>query len=57
MEEIGVLPSSSWSEAAALAEHLLQNIQLLENYRTVILNRWLVYKKKVAENVKNILGV
>jgi GR25 family glycosyltransferase involved in LPS biosynthesis len=57
MEEIGILPSSNWSEAAALTEHLLQNIQLLENYRTVILNRWLAYKKKVAESVKKILGV
>ena len=57
MEEIGILPSSSWSEAAALAEHLLQNIQLLENYRTVVLNRWLAYKKRVAETVKQVLGV
>jgi hypothetical protein len=57
MEEIGILPSSNWSEAAALTEHLLQNIQLLENYRTVVLNRWLAYKKKVAETVKRVLGV
>jgi GR25 family glycosyltransferase involved in LPS biosynthesis len=57
MEEIGVLPSSSWSEAAALAEHLLQNIQLLENYRTVVLNRWLAYKKRVAESIKTMVGV
>jgi len=57
MEEIGILPSSSWAEAAALADHLLQNIQLLENYRTVILNRWLAYKKKVAETVKTMLCV
>ena len=57
MEEIGILPSSNWSEAAALAEHLLQNIQLLENYRTVVLNRWLAYKKRVAETVKRTLGV
>jgi hypothetical protein len=55
MEEIGILPSSNWSEAASLAEHLLQNIQMLENYRTVILNRWLGYKKKIAENVKKML--
>jgi GR25 family glycosyltransferase involved in LPS biosynthesis len=57
VEEIGILPSSSWSEAAALAEHLLQNIQLLENYRTVVLNRWLAYKKRVAESVKKLLGL
>jgi hypothetical protein len=57
MEEIGILPSSNWSEAASLVEHLLQNIQMLENYRTVVLNRWLAYKKRVAETVKQILGV
>ena len=57
MEEIGILPSSSWSEAAALTDHLLKNIQMLENYRTVVLNRWLVYKKKVAETVRKRLGV
>lgn len=55
MEEIGILPSSNWSEAAALTDHLIQNIQLLENYRTVILNRWLAYKKRVAETVKQML--
>lgn len=57
MNEIGILPSSNWSEAAALADHLLQNIQLLENYRTVILNRWVIYKKKLAEDVKKTLGL
>ena len=57
MNEIGILPSSNWSEAAALADHLLQNIQLLENYRTVILNRWVIYKKKLAEDVKKRLGL
>jgi GR25 family glycosyltransferase involved in LPS biosynthesis len=56
MEEIGVLPSANWSEAASLAEHLLENIQMLENYRTVVLNRWLAYKKRVAENVKTMLS-
>ena len=57
MNEIGILPSSNWSEAAALTEHLLQNIQLLENYRTVILNRWVIYKKKLAGDVKKTLGL
>ena len=57
MNEIGILPSSNWSEAAALTDHLLQNIQLLENYRTVILNRWVIYKKKLAGDVKKTLGL
>ena len=57
MNEIGIMPSSSWDEATKLMEHLLQNIGLLENYRTMILNRWVGLKKKVGESITKVLGV
>lgn len=55
MNDIGIMPSSSWEEAVKLMEHLLQNLPLLENYRTMILNRWVGFKRKLAGDVSALL--
>ena len=57
MNEIGIMPSSSWEEATKLMEHLLKNLSLLENYRTMILNRWVGLKKKLGASIQQVLGV
>jgi GR25 family glycosyltransferase involved in LPS biosynthesis len=57
MNEIGIMPSSSWDEAVKLMEHLLSNLPLLENYRTMILNRWIALKKKLGESITRVLGL
>lgn len=55
MNEIGLMPSSSWEEATKLMEHLLGNLPLLENYRTMILNRWIQLKKKLGDSITKAL--
>jgi len=55
MNEIGIMPSSSWEEATKLMEHLLKNLSLLENYRTMILNRWVGLKKKLGDSIAQSL--
>ena len=57
MNEIGLMPSSNWDEACKLMEHLLANISLLENYRTMILNRWVGLKRKLNESIQKKLGL
>jgi hypothetical protein len=56
MNEIGLMPSSNWEEATKLMEHLLQNISLLENYRNMILNRWITLKQKLNNDIRSILS-
>ena len=55
MNELGIMPSSNWEEAVKLMEHLLSNLPLLENYRTMILNRWVGLKQKLASSIKSRL--
>ena len=55
MNQIGIMPSSNWDEAVKLMQHLLSNLPLLENYRTMILNRWILLKKKLGESIRQIL--
>jgi GR25 family glycosyltransferase involved in LPS biosynthesis len=55
MNEIGIMPSSNWEEAVKLMEHLLANIPLLENYRAMILNRWVGLKRKLASDIQAML--
>jgi hypothetical protein len=57
MNEIGIMPSSSWEEAAKLMGHLLSNLPLLENYRTMILNRWINLKTKLGASIRQVLKV
>jgi hypothetical protein len=57
VDELGLLPASSWEEARKLTQHLLENIQLLENYRTMILNRWISLKKKLHTDICKLLAV
>jgi GR25 family glycosyltransferase involved in LPS biosynthesis len=55
MNQLGIMPSSSWEEAVKLMQHLLSNLPLLENYRTMILNRWISLKKKLGESIRQVL--
>jgi GR25 family glycosyltransferase involved in LPS biosynthesis len=56
MDELGIMPSSNWEEASKLMNHLLQNISLLENYRTMILNRWVALKRKLTSEISTLLA-
>jgi GR25 family glycosyltransferase involved in LPS biosynthesis len=56
-EEIGLMPSSSWDEAVKLIQHMLNDLPLLESYRTMILNRWIVFKKKLGDQIKELLKI
>jgi hypothetical protein len=56
-EEIGLMPSSSWDEAVKLIQHMLNDLPLLESYRTMILNRWIAFKKKLGDQIKTLLKI
>jgi alpha(1,3/1,4) fucosyltransferase len=57
MNEIGLLPASSWQEGLVLLQHLLNNIELLENYRRTILTRWVGYKGRLGAEARKRLGI
>ncbi len=56
MNELGLMPSSNWEEASKLMDHLLNNLTLLENYRTMILNRWIIFKKRLQDDISKMLS-
>jgi hypothetical protein len=53
-EELGLLPVSSWEQAAKLIEHLQQEKGLLETYRNTLLTQWKVWKTKLADQMKRM---
>lgn len=53
-EELGILPLSSWNEAAALMVHLMKEKNLLETYRNSLLTQWTVWKKKLGDRVRKV---
>ena len=53
-EELGLLPVSSWEQAAKLIEHLQQEKGLLETYRNTLLSQWKVWKTKLADQMKRL---
>jgi GR25 family glycosyltransferase involved in LPS biosynthesis len=50
--ELGLLPVSSWAEAAALMVHFFKEKELLENYRNSMLIRWKNWKERLGTSVK-----
>jgi GR25 family glycosyltransferase involved in LPS biosynthesis len=50
-EHLGLLPLSSWDEAAKLVEQLLQQKPLLEQYREKVLMAWEAWKKALRGSV------
>ena len=55
--EIGLLPVSSWNEAAALVQHFLREKEVMEGYRNTVLIRWKMWKGKLSEQVRKIWGL
>ena len=56
-EEIGLLPVSSWEEAANLMSHLWKEKILLETYRNTILTQWRVWKDKLGAQVRKVWDI
>ena len=56
-EELGILPVSSWGEAAALVNHLMKEKHLLETYRNTLLTQWRVWKNKLGDRVKKVWNI
>jgi hypothetical protein len=52
--ELGLLPVSSWEEAAALMVHFFQEKDLLEGYRNTLLIRWKQWKLKLGQEVRKV---
>jgi hypothetical protein len=52
-----ILTVSSWEEAAILMGQLLNNKQLLENYRITILTAWQQWKEKLQKDFKKTLSL
>jgi hypothetical protein len=57
MENLQILPVTSWSEAAVLMRQLLQEKNLLETYRQNLLVRYRIWKENLVKEVKGALGV
>jgi GR25 family glycosyltransferase involved in LPS biosynthesis len=50
--EIGLLPVSSWAEAAALVQHFMREKEVMEGYRNTLLLRWKMWKERLATSVR-----
>jgi hypothetical protein len=50
--EIPFLKIESWTQAAALMQHLLNDKQQMEQYRKTLLMTWAKYKMGLKERVK-----
>jgi alpha(1,3/1,4) fucosyltransferase len=57
INEIGLLPASSWQEGFVLLQHLLNNIEMLESYRRTILTRWVTYKGRLSLDIRKLLRI
>lgn len=56
LDNLGIMATVNWDEALKLMQHLLNNLGLLENYRTMMLNRWIGLKKKLHTDVETLLA-
>lgn len=56
-ENIQILPSSNWAEAAKLVEYLMREKHLLEAYRTRILSSWITWRERLRDEMKQWLQV
>jgi GR25 family glycosyltransferase involved in LPS biosynthesis len=52
-EEIGLLPVSGWSEAAALMMHFMKEKEVMESYRNTLLIRWKTWKERLGVCVRS----
>jgi hypothetical protein len=55
--EIGLLPVSSWHEAAGLIQHFLREKEIMEGYRNTLLIRWKMWKGKLGGQVRKAWGL
>jgi hypothetical protein len=55
--EIGLLPVSSWTEAAALMQHFLKEKEVMEGYRNTLLLRWKTWKDRLGASIKKTWGL
>ncbi len=55
--EIGLLPVSSWTEAAALMQHFLKEKEVMEGYRNTLLLRWKMWKERLGTSIKKTWGL
>lgn len=51
-EHIQILPHKSWEDAAKFVTHLQENIEMMEVYRTKVLNSWIEWRKELQDDVK-----
>lgn len=55
--EIGLLPVSSWAEAAALLQHFMKEKEVLEGYRNTVLIRWKMWKERLGVSIRKMWGL
>ena len=55
--ELGLLPVSTWEEAAALMLHFMREKELLEGYRNSLLLRWKTWKQRLGSDVRKLLAI
>ncbi len=55
--EIGLLPVSSWVEAAQLMTHFLREKEVMEGYRNTLLIRWKSWKERLGASVRTLWGL
>jgi hypothetical protein len=51
-EEIGLLSISRWSETCVLMQHFLNEKEVMESYRNMLLNRWRIWKERLGTQVR-----
>ena len=55
--EIGLLPVSSWEEAANLVINFMKEKEVMESYRNTLLIRWKTWKERLGTQVRKVLFI
>jgi GR25 family glycosyltransferase involved in LPS biosynthesis len=54
-KEIGLLPVRTWEEVRILINHFMNDKNTLENYRDMLLSKWVLWKRSLGEKVRKLL--